>query len=384
MTDPLGRLRDQAEQRTAAGMRRALHPRAADDPVLDLASNDYLGLARDPRVAGAAAEAALRWGAGSTGSRLVTGSTDLHAELEQALASFVGAGAALVFSCGYLANLGAVTALADDDTLLVSDALVHASLVDACRLARGRVAIAPHLDVEAVGRLLGDRAEPRAVVVTDAVFSVDGDLAPLAALHATARAHGALLVVDEAHGLGVVGAEGRGAAASAGIAGEPDVVLTLTLSKSLGSQGGAVLGDPVVVEHLVNAARAFIFDTGLAPASAAGAMAALAVLQADPGLAAAVRRRAAELAAALTSTGLPVTSPQGAVVSVLVGDPGRALEAATRLRAAGVQVGCFRPPSVPDGISRLRFTARADLTDADVARAAEVTREVLATAGTPV
>ncbi|MEO7981514.1 MAG: 8-amino-7-oxononanoate synthase [Sporichthyaceae bacterium] len=359
-------------------MRRELRPRAAGDDLLDLASNDYLGLARDPRVRDAAADAARRWGAGSTGSRLVTGSTALHAELEASLADFVGAAAGLVFSSGYLANLGAVTALAGDGTLVVSDALVHASLVDACRLARGRVAIAPHRDVAAVARLLDERSEERAVVVTDAVFSVDGDVAPLAELHAVTRAHGALLVVDEAHGLGVVGPAGRGAADEAGIAGAPDVVLTLTLSKSLGAQGGAVLGDRVVVEHLVNTARAFIFDTGLAPAAAGGALAALGVLRGEPGLASDVRRRACELAVALSVTGLPVTTPRGAVVSLLVGDPGRAAEATARLRAAGVLVGCFRPPSVPDGVSRLRFAARADLTDAEVARAVAATVSVLA------
>jgi len=381
VTDPLEPLRRSAAERQEAGMRRVLRPRGTDDDLLDLASNDYLGLARDPRVASAAADAAAAWGSGSTGSRLVTGSTALHAGLEAALASFVGAPAGLVFSSGYLANLGAVTALAGSGSLVVSDALVHASLVDACRLAPGRVAVAPHRDVDAVDRLLGERVEERAVVVTDALFSVDGDLAPLAALHAVTRRHGALLVVDEAHGLGVVGPEGRGAAAAAGIAGEPDVVLTLTLSKSLGSQGGAVLGDPVVVEHLVNTARPFIFDTGLAPAAAGGALAALGVLRDEPGLATAVRRRAVELAAALSVTGLPVTTPQGAVVSVLVGDPGRTFQAAGLLRDAGVLVGCFRPPSVPDGVSRLRFTARADLTDADVARAADVTGAVLASLG---
>ncbi len=381
MRDPLAPLRRAGEERAGGGMRRVLHPRGAVEPLLDLASNDYLGLARDPRVTRAAAEAALLWGAGSTGSRLVTGSTALHTELEGALAGFVGTAAGLVFSSGYLANIGAVTALAGEDTLLVSDAQVHASLVDACRLARGRVAVAPHRDVGAVARLLGERTEPRAVVVTDAVFSVDGDLAPLAGLHATARAHGALLVVDDAHGLGVVGEQGRGAAAAAGIAGEPDVVLTLTLSKSLGSQGGAVLGDPVVVEHLVNTARAFIFDTGLAPAAAGGALAALGVLRADPALAGRVRQRARDLAAALSAAGLRVTTPQGAVVSVLVGDPGRAVQAAADLRDDGIRVGCFRPPSVPDGVSRLRFTARADLTDADVARAVVATRAALAPAG---
>lgn len=377
MSDPLARLRDAAATRDAAGMRRSLRPRAADRGVLDLASNDYLGLARDPRVAGAAADAALRWGAGATGSRLVTGSTTLHADLEHDLADFVGAAAGLVFSSGYLANLGAVTTLADRDTLIVSDALVHASLVDACRLARGDVAVAAHRDVAAIERLLARRTQERALVVTDAVFSVDGDLAPLAGLHAAARRQGALLLVDEAHGLGVAGPAGRGASVAAGIAGAPDVVLTLTLSKSLGAQGGAVLGDPVVVDHLVNTARAFIFDTGLAPAAAAGARAALAVLRENPEMAGRVRQRARDLAAALRSAGLPVTSPEGAVVSVLVGDPRRAAAAAAALREDGVQVGCFRPPSVPDGVSRLRFTARADLTEADVSRAAQATSTAL-------
>ena len=378
MTDALEPLRQAAAARTAAGLHRELRPRAADDDLLDLASNDYLGLARDPRVTGAAAEAALRWGAGSTGSRLVTGSTDLHTRLEADLADFVGARAGLVFSSGYLANLGAVTALAGTGSLVVSDAQNHASLVDACRLARGDVVVTAHRDVAAVDRALADRRTEQAVVVTDAVFSVDGDLAPLADLHRAARRHRALLVVDEAHGLGVVGPEGRGAAAAAGIAGEPDVVLTLTLSKSLGSQGGAVLADPVVIEHLVNTARAFIFDTGLAPSSAAAASAALAVLRSEPGLTADVRARARDLAAALAAAGLPVTEPTGAVVSVLVGDPGRAFDAAARLRADGIRVGCFRPPSVPDGVSRLRLTARADLTDDQVALAVDAVRAVLA------
>ena len=378
MTDPLEPLRHAAAARAAVGLHRELRPRAADDDLLDLASNDYLGLARDPRVTGAAAEAALRWGAGSTGSRLVTGSTDLHSRLEADLADFVGARAGLVFSSGYLANLGAVTALAGAGSLVVSDAQNHASLVDACRLARGDVVVTAHRDVAAVDRALADRRTEQAVVVTDAVFSVDGDLAPLADLHRAARRHGALLVVDEAHGLGVVGPEGRGAAAAAGIAGEPDVVLTLTLSKSLGAQGGAVLADPVVIEHLVNTARAFIFDTGLAPSSAAAASAALAVLRSEPGLAADVRARARDLAAALAAAGLPVTEPTGAVVSVLVGDPGRAFDAAARLRADGIRVGCFRPPSVPDGVSRLRLTARADLTDDQVALAVDAVSAVLA------
>jgi len=375
--DPLAGLRAGAAERERRGMRRILRPRAADDHVLDLASNDYLGLARDPRVTGAAAEAARRWGAGSTGSRLVTGSTTLHTRLEADLAGFAGAEAGLVFSSGYLANLGALTALAGPGSLVVSDALNHASVVDACRLSRAAVEVVPHRDVAAVARVLARRTTGSAVVVTDAVFSVDGDLAPLAGLHAVARRHGALLVVDEAHALGVVGDEGRGAAHAAGLAGQPDVVLTVTLSKSLGAQGGAVLGPAVVVEHLVNTARPFIFDTGLAPAAVAGAAAALEVLRTEPSLAKAVRARAAGLSADLLAAGLQATAPDAAVVSVPVGDPGPAADAASRLLADGVRVGCFRPPSVPDGVSRLRLTARADLTDDEAARAVAAVAGVL-------
>ena len=375
--DPLAGLRAAAAERERRGMRRVLRPRGPDDHVLDLASNDYLGLARDPRVTAAAAEAARRWGAGSTGSRLVTGSTALHARLEDDLAAFLGTEAGLVFSSGYLANLGAVTALAGAGGLVVSDALNHASVVDACRLASGRVEVVPHRDVAAVERVLSGRTSAPALVVTDAVFSVDGDLAPLADLHAVTREHGALLVVDEAHSLGVVGDEGRGAGHAAGLCGEPDVVLTVTLSKSLGAQGGAVLGPAVVVEHLVNTARSFIFDTGLAPAAVAGAGAALEVLRAEPALAKAVRTRAAGLSADLAAAGLRSTVPDAAVVSVLVGDPGRAAAAAAALLDDGVRVGCFRPPSVPDGISRLRLTSRADLTDEQAAHAVAGVARVL-------
>ncbi|MGH8940884.1 MAG: aminotransferase class I/II-fold pyridoxal phosphate-dependent enzyme, partial [Actinomycetes bacterium] len=257
MSDPSEWLHRLAADRDAAGMRRVLRPRSAEEAVLDLASNDYLGLARDPRVTRAAADAALRWGAGSTGSRLVTGSTTLHGDLERDLADFVGAPAGLVFSSGYLANSGAIAALAGPDCLVVSDALNHASVVDACRLSRSETVVAPHRDAAAVGAALSRRTQERALVVTDAVFSVDGDLAPLAELHAVARANDAVLVVDEAHSLGVVGDGGRGAGHQAGIVGEADVVLTLTLSKARGSQGGAVLGGSAVVEHLVNTARSF-------------------------------------------------------------------------------------------------------------------------------
>ncbi|HVQ88885.1 MAG TPA: 8-amino-7-oxononanoate synthase [Actinomycetes bacterium] len=357
-------------------MDRQLSVRGSETELLDLASNDYLGLSRHPRVLAAAVDATKTWGAGSTGSRLVTGSLELHRDLEEALAMHVGSEAGLVFSSGYLANLGLITALAGRGDLIVSDELNHASIVDACRLSRARIAVAPHNDVDAVEKLLMDRHERRAVVVTDAVFSVDGDVAPLAELVVAARRGGALVVIDDAHGLGVVGANGRGTVFEAGLAGQPDVVTSATLSKALGSQGGVILGARTVIDHAINIARPFIFDTGLAPASAGAATGALKVLTEEPELANRVRVRADQIAAAARSVGLTATTPHAAVVSVLIGRPDDAVAARDTCRDHGVFVGCFRPPSVPDGLSRLRLTARANLTDSDIAMATAALQQV--------
>jgi 8-amino-7-oxononanoate synthase len=362
----------QADDRDRQGLHRELRPRAPGENVIDLAGNDYLGLSRDPSVVAAAIAAVQTWGCGATGSRLVTGTTDLHAALDRELAAFAGAGAALVFASGYAANLGVLTALAGAGTLLVSDAGNHASLIDGCRLARGEVVVTPHRQVEAVERVLAQRSQPRAFVVTDAVFSVDGEAAPIAALYDACRRHRATLIVDEAHSFGVVGPDGRGLVVDAGLAGAPDVIRTVTLSKALGAQGGAVLATPAVVAHLVDVARSFIFDTGLAPASAGAALQALRVLASRPALPAAARHNAGVLAAALD---LP--APAATIVSVPIADPMLAVETARRCAEAGVRVGCFRPPSVPDGRSRLRMAARADLSIDDVSRAAEVVAAAL-------
>ncbi|GAA1821450.1 8-amino-7-oxononanoate synthase [Actinomadura chokoriensis] len=377
--DPLARLRDAAARRAGAGLRRTL--RARPDRLTDLASNDYLGLSGDPRLVEGACAAARAWGTGSTGSRLVTGTTELHAELDRRLAAFTGSAAGLVFSSGFLANLGAVTALAGPGTLVVSDQVNHASIVDACRLSRARVAIVPHRDAAAVEDALADREEADAIVVTDAVFSVDGDLAPLNALHAAARTHGALLVVDEAHALGVVGEHGRGAAHAAGLAGEPDVVLTLTLSKSLASQGGAVLGAPEVIEALVDTGRSFIFDTGLNPPAAGAALAALDVLESDPGLPVRARDRALRIANLAAGSGLETAAPAAAVVPVFLGEPHAALRAAEICAEHGLRVGCFRPPSVPKGRACLRLTARATLDESDLTRLRTALAEVASSTG---
>ena len=324
---PIMRLRDATAARSAAGLQRTLHARSPDhDGLLDLASNDYLGLSRDRRLVEGAVLATRMWGTGATGSRLVSGTTRLHAALETALARFAGASAALVFSSGYLANLSAVAALAaalgsgqrgpgrgdgpdsaaptgpasprgaGARVLVVSDAANHASLIDACRLSHAHIAVTPHCDVAAAASALASRSEDAAIVATDAVFSVNGDLAPLDGLHRAARAHGALLIVDEAHAFGVVGSGGRGGVHAAGLAAEPDVVRTVTLSKALGTQGGAVLGATEVIDTLIDTGRSFIFDTGLAPACAGAAQAALDVLVACPGLAGRTRECARRLA----------------------------------------------------------------------------------------
>jgi len=379
--DPLDRLRTHADNRVDAGLRRALVARQFDDDVLDLASNDYLGLSRDPRVVEGAIAATRRWGGGSTGSRLVTGSTQAHHDLEDALAAHVGTEAGVVLSSGYLANLGLITSLAQRGDIVVSDAQNHASIIDACRLSRADVVVTPTGSVEAVATALAERSQAEAVVVTDAAFSVDGHLAPLLELAEVCAEYAALLVIDEAHSLGVVGDHGRGAANLVGVAGLPHVVLTATLSKALGSQGGAVLGPRVVVDHVIDTARPFIFDTGLAPASVGAAQAALDVLRDDARLPRRARQRALDLATAARAAGWTASEPEAAVTSLPVGAPGAAVAAAAACLARGVRVGCFRPPSVPDGVSRLRLTARADLTDADldlVTRVLdEVRREVL-------
>ncbi|MCW2795113.1 8-amino-7-oxononanoate synthase [Nocardioides sp.] len=357
-------LAEQATQRDGAGLRRTLRPRAAADGVIDLAGNDYLGLSRDSLVTAAAADAAMMWGAGSGASRLVTGTLLLHTHLEEALADYTGQPAALVMSTGYHANLSVVSALVDRNSLVVSDAHIHASLIDAIRLSRADLVVVPHNDVEAVRTALASAAGRRTMVLAESIYSVLGDAAPLVELAAACEEHGALLVVDEAHGLGV---HGPGMVRLAGLNGLPHVVVTATLSKALGSQGGAVLGSPEIIEHLVNRARPFIFDTALAPASAAAALAALGVLRERSELPGLVRSRVVDLAAALG-----VEPPAGAVLSVPMPSPRIALAAQAAAAAQGVRVGCFRPPSVPDGISRLRITVNAGVAGEDWARATEV------------
>lgn len=374
----------QADVRNRRGLVRRPRPRGADEQFIDLASNDYLGLAADPRVIEAAAAAVLQWGAGATSSRLVAGTTRLHLDLEQELAALAGMESALVFSSGYLANIGVITALGGPGTLIVADEHCHASMIDGFRLSRSRTESFTHNSVEEAGQLLAGRAEPRALIAVESLYSVLGDDAPLAGLLALAEEHDAVLLIDEAHSIGVTGTgtfQGRGSVAGTALAGHPNVIVTATLSKALGSQGGAVLGSPLVREHMVNRARSFIFDTGLAPASAAAAAAAVRIIRDEPWRAGSVRSNAAALAAglapALAARGTAVDRAAGAVQSIAMPSAQSALAAADAALAAGIRIGCFRPPSVPDGISRLRLTARATLTPEDIENSCAALRGIL-------
>ena len=359
-------LAEQARQRQRDGLVRSLTTRTGEQDLIDLAGNDYLGLCRDERVTAAAAAAALRWGAGASASRLVTGTLPVHTELESTLATRLGHEAALVHSTGYHANLSAVTALSDRDTLLVSDAHVHASLVDACRLSRGTLAVVGHNDLAGVEARLAERTQARALVLVESIYSVLGDAAPLTELVELCERYDATLVVDEAHGIGVAG-DGGGLVRELGLAGRPSVIVTMTLSKALGSQGGAVLGSRAVVDHLVNRSRPFIYDTGLAPAAAAGALEALRIMDAEPERLARLHHVAASLGDAAG-----VARVAGAVLSVEMPGPTEALAAQAECARDGVRVGCFRPPSTPDGISRLRLTASAAITADELAHACKL------------
>ncbi len=372
MSDWLAALDRRAELRAKAGLTRTLRPRAAADDLVDLAGNDYLGLSRHPAVTAAATAALDEYGLGATGSRLVRGSTAPHHALEEDLAGWLGAERALLFSSGYLANVGVVRGLVRPRTLLVSDAHNHASLIDGCRISGAETMVTPHTDVDAVRAALAAAPGRPAVVVTESVFSVDGDLAPLADLHAVAREHNALLLVDDAHGIGVVGPGGAGGVTAAGLAGEPDVIVTATLSKALGGAGGVVAAPAEFVRHLVETGRTFIFDTAPPPAVAAGVRAAMELAWKGEQLRVELGDRAAYAVRRLRAAGLTGSAPKGAVVSVTAPGPEAATAWATDCRDRGVAVGCFRPPSTPDSRSRLRLTINVGVPRADFERALEV------------
>ncbi|MGN6275354.1 MAG: 8-amino-7-oxononanoate synthase [Solirubrobacterales bacterium] len=338
-------------------------------PVLLLCSNNYLGLADRAEVREAAAEAALRWGAGAGASRLISGNMEPHRQLEERLAAFKGYGAALLFGSGYLANTGAVAALAGRGEVVFSDELNHASIVDGCRLSRAETFVYRHGDLEHLAWALYHVRGRPALIVTDGVFSMDGDVAPLAELLELARRHSARLMVDEAHATGAIGPGGRGTVAAAGLSGEVDVVVG-TLGKALGSYGAYVCASAETIDFLVNTARPFIFSTAPPPPAAGAALAALDVLEAEPELVDRLQGNAATLRAALAAEGLDAGGSRTQIVPIAVGEAETAMELCERALARGVFAQGIRPPTVPEDSSRLRLTVMATHRREELARAA--------------
>lgn len=337
--------------------------------LVNFASNDYLGLAGDRRLATAAAAAAGRFGWGAGASRLVTGTTAIHAALEADVAAWLGTERALVFPNGFMANLAVLSTAASRGDVLFSDAANHASLIDGCRAARCDVVVYPHADADALDALLARDRRRRGIrwIVTDTVFSVDGDAAPLAALADVARRRGAALYLDEAHAVGVLGPEGRGLAAAAGVAPAADLRMG-TFSKALGGYGAFVAGPRTAIDFLYNAARPFVYTTALPAAVCAADRAGLSLARRADGRRRRLLALAARARAGLSRRGWDVGPGAAHIVPVRVGSPRRLEAIARRLEVHGVRVGAFRPPTVPDGVSRFRVSLSAAHADADVER----------------
>ncbi len=361
----------------AAGLRRRLAPTSREDAthvlrngrrLLSFSCNDYLGLAADPHVLEAARAALEAHGAGACASRLITGDHPLLGELERRLAAFKGAQAACVFGSGYLANMGIISTLVGANDLVLLDELVHSSLISGAKLSGARTLTFRHNDAAHLGELLRAHrgSAGRCLVATDGVFSMDGDLAPVGDLLAVAQAHDAWLMVDDAHGVGVVNG-GRGAAH-----GHAVPLRMGTLSKALGSYGGYVCASAPVIDYLKTRARTFVYSTGLPPASVAAALAALDIVERDP------ERVAQPLRKARLFTGLMgLPEAQSCIAPVIVGDARRALAISERLEEMGYLVGAIRPPTVPPGTSRLRVTFSAAHSDGDVEGLARAMRDAL-------
>jgi 8-amino-7-oxononanoate synthase len=326
--------------------------------VLLLCSNNYLGLADHPRVRQGAADAAERWGAGSGASRLVSGNMDLHDKLEQRLAEFHGSESALLFGAGYLANAGIIPALAERGQVVFSDELNHASIIDGCRLSGAETFVYRHRDTEHLGWGLQKAGSSGALIVSDGVFSMDGDVAPLPELAVLAKRFGVRLMIDDAHAIGVLGPGGRGSVAAAGLEDEVDVVVG-TLGKALGSYGAYACASSEMRDYLVNTARPFIFSTAPPPPAVGAALAALSLLASRPGLAQHLRRNAAMLREALGDQLLDVGPSRTQIVPIIVGDARRAVALCERALEGGVFAQAIRPPTVPEGTSRLRLTVMA-------------------------
>ncbi len=349
-------------------------------PVLMLCSNNYLGLADHPRVREAAADAALRWGVGAGASRLVSGTMTIHRRLEERLAAFKGREAALVFGSGYLANTGAIAALARPGDVVFSDELNHASIIDGCRLSRADVFVYDHCDVEHLEWGIERAGGRGALIATDSVFSMDGDVAPLAELAEVAERHGLRMLVDEAHGTGALGPGGRGGLAEAGLSDHVDVIVG-TLGKALGSYGAFVACDKSMARYLVNTARTFIFSTALPPPAAAGALAAVELLEEQPRRVHKLNANAAVVRAELEREGFDLRGTRTQIVPLVVGEARLAMQICEAALARGVFAQAIRPPTVRAGTSRLRLAVMASHREEELRFAARMLAQAARAAG---
>ena len=370
-----------SEQGTTVLLEKEEEGTVSDVPRLLLSSNSYLNMATEPRVKQAAADAALKWGAGSGGSRLTTGNFGLHRQLEKALAKFKGREAALLFNTGYTANVGIISALMDESSLIFSDEYNHASIIDGCRLSRAKIIVYRHNDMASLEEKLKANPTEKGLIVSDAVFSMDRDIVNLPEMVALGRKYGCLTMIDEAHATGVIGSKGHGTEEYFIDKGykKEDVMLDIlmgTLSKALGAEGGFAAASQNIIDYLVNKARSFIFSTSQAPATLAAALEALNIVEAEPQHVASLQHNVEVFCNALTENGVP-TKSETPIIPIVIGDEAKAMQVAAAVEEAGIMVPAIRYPTVAKGTARLRVALMADHTEEELTRAAKVIAEAM-------
>jgi len=334
--------------------------------LLLMCSNDYLGLASHPELRRAAARAMEQYGFGSGASRLISGTSPLHQELERRLALFKNTDAALLFNSGYAANTGIIPAIAGEGDVVLSDSLNHASIIDGCRLSKAAINVYRHKDLDHLESLLAKSGHARRkLIVTDGVFSMDGDIAPLPGLVQLAEKYHALLMVDDAHATGVIGNSGKGTAEYFGLAGRVPIQMG-TLGKALGSFGAYVAGERALIDYLVNTARSFIFSTALPPAVCAASLAALDIVEKEPERRNRLWDNRNRFVKGLEALGVGVGGSESPIIPIMIGDSGKAFKAGQELLSRGIYATAIRPPTVPEGTARIRMTVMATHSEADI------------------
>lgn len=375
---------DEIKRLKAAGLYRQMrylqspqlpYVKMAGRECLMLSSNSYLGLCDDPRLKQAAVDAMEKYGVGSGGSRLTTGSYEIHKKLEAEIAAFKGTEAALVFNTGYMANVGAISSIAGRDWVIFSDRLNHASIIDGCRLSGAEIIVYEHGDAADLETKARSHQGRRALVVTDGLFSVDGDIAPLPEIVRVTKKYNMLLMVDDAHATGVLGENGKGTAEYFGLQNDVDIQMG-TLSKALASEGGFVAGHRVLIDYLVNKARSFIFSTALAPSTVAVSLQALEIIQAEPRLRLSLKENSAWLRKKLQEAGFYVRDLPTPIISVVLGPPELTVNFSNQLMEKNIFVSAIRPPTVPQGTSRLRINLMATHTKGDLARLVDAMTQI--------